>query len=313
MSNFNIGNIDLNLLTVFDAVMEEGTTTRAAARLGLTQPAVSHALKRLRAILGDPLFVRTPRGMTPTPAALEMASGVHAALGQMRALLGRERGFSPAKSTRRFVIGLSDYASFAILPCLLDRLAAEAPGVSVSVKNTGHGEGMTMLENDAVEMIAGNFPPMPPHFRRRTLFRDGFLVAGRAGHPELAGKLSMKRYLGLEHLQISTRGNPHGYVDAVLDRKGVERRVKVTVPHFLSAPFLLLRTDLVATEPRRLLEPVREVLGLVLMEPPFAIPRFAVTLDWHSRYDNDAGHAWLRGVIESLFVKNDDRPGMRKV
>lgn len=301
MKNFNISNIDLNLLTVFDAVMEDGNTTRAAARLGLTQPAVSHALKRLRTLMGDALFVRTPRGMTPTPTAREMAPGVRAALEQMEALFRRERGFSPGKSTRRFVVGLSDYASFAILPGLLDRLATEAPGVSLSVKNTSHGEGAAMLDGDDVELIVGNFPPMPPHLRRQTLFRDGFLIAGRSGHPGLARKMTMKKYLNLDHLQISTRGDPYGYVDAILDRKGLRRSVKVTVPHFLSAPFLLRRTDLIATEPRRLLEPMREMLSISLAKPPFAIPQFTVTQNWHSRYDGDAGHSWLRSVLESLY------------
>lgn len=303
MNATNIANIDLNLLTVFDAVMECRTTTRAAERLGLTQPAISHALKRLRLLLGDPLFVRTPRGMTPTPTALELAPGINTMLRQVEALLNREKAFSPKNSGRRFVVGLSDYASFVILPGLLGVLAAEAPGVSLTMKNTCHSEGIAMLEDDTVELIIGNFPSMPPHMHSKVLFRDGFLCAGRSGHPGLVGKLTMKRYCGLEHLQISTRGEPHGYVDAILSKKGSERTIKVTVPHFLTAPFLLERSELVATEPRRLLESMRKFLELATVEPPFAIPRFTVTQNWHSRYDCDAGHIWLREAVARAIAK----------
>lgn len=306
MNKTNISNIDLNLLTVFDAVMQCGNTTHAAKRLGLTQPAISHALKRLRVVLDDPLFVRTPRGMTPTPTALELAPAIDTMLRQVEALFNREKAFIPENSTRQFVVGLSDYASFVVLPRLLEMLALEAPAVSLLVKSTCHSEGMAMLEEDAAELIIGNFPTMPPHLQQEELFRESFLCAGRSGHPAFGGKLTTKRYVGLEHLQISTRGEPQGYVDAVMAKKGLTRTIKVTVPHFLTAPFLLQSSDLVATEPRRLLEPMREILGLSIAEPPFAIPCFRVTQNWHSRYDCDGGHVWLRNyvkkVVENLSV-----------
>ncbi len=301
MNNLYINNIDLNLLTVFEAVMYSGNTTRAASRLGLTQSAVSHALKRLRILFGDPLFVRTPRGLAPTPVAQEIGTDIHAILKQVETILNREKDFSPHTSARRFVIGLSDYAAFVVLPDLLARLAVEAPYVTVTVKNTRHDAGIGMLEEDEAELIIGNFPAMPPHMRQTLLFYERFVVAGRSDHPGLAGKLTLRKYIGMDHLQISTLSYPNGYVDAVLAKKGVQRKVAVTVPHFPPAPFLLPRTNLIATEPSRLLEPMREALDLVLVEPPFAIPRFAVTLNWHSRYYREPGQQWLRWVIESLY------------
>lgn len=298
MNIIHMANMDLNLLTVFDAVMSERNATRAAERIGLTQPAVSHALRRLRVLFGDELFVRSPRGMIPTPLAEEMAAPVRDMLARVQDLLAREKRFNPRESSRRFVVGLSDYATLALLPRIMGTLAAEAPAVTLTVKNTGHDAGHAMLDGGGAELIAGNFPEPPPHMRSELLFTEGFVCAARAGHPILSKRLTLKRYLAAEHLQVSTSGNPHGYVDDILDGMGVRRVVKVTVGHFLAAPLLLENTDLVATEPRRLFLPFRRRLPLELASPPFALPEFEVTQVWHSRHDGDAGHAWLRGVVQ---------------
>lgn len=309
MNAIHIESMDLNLLVVFDALMRERNATRAARRLGLTQPAVSHALGRLRLLLDDPLFVRSPRGLTPTPEAETMAAEIAAMLDSARAVLGRERGFNPASSARSFRIGLSDYAAAVLLPGLIDRMAAEAPGTTLVVKNTRHDEGLTLLENGGVELIAGNFPPPPPHLRAEELFRETFICAVRSGHPAFGKKPTLKRYLELGHLQVSTRGDPHGYADNALRALNAERRVKVTVGHFLVAPHLLATTDLVATEPRRLflLPAFRGMLAL--SAPPFAVPGFAVDAVWHSRYDSDPGHRWLRGLVHSAAARLVEKIG----
>lgn len=293
MNVIHVQGIDLNLLVVFDAVMAERHATRAAVRLGLTQPAVSHALGRLRTLLADPLFVRVPGGMTPTPLAEAMAPDVHGVLEGARAALNRERGFSPAASDRAFRVGFSDYAALVLLPGLFERMNREAPGASLVVVNTSHGEGLAMLEAGRVELIAGNFPISPPHFSRETLYRERFVCAARPGHPAAAKRMTLRRYLGERHLQVSTRGDPHGYVDEVLDGMGKRRNVRLTVGQFLLASHLLAGSDLVATEPARLFGGG----GLVLTLPPFAIPPFAMETVWHSRFAGDAGHAWLRGLL----------------
>jgi DNA-binding transcriptional LysR family regulator len=300
MKAVHLANIDLNLLVVFDALVAEGHATRAAERIGLTQPAVSHALNRLRALFGDPLFVRSPRGMVPTSLAQDIAPSVRSILEQVEGVLRGGRALDPAASTRQFVLGLSDYAAFVLLPRLTVRLDQEASGVSLVVRNTSRSVGLPMLEDGTVELIAGNFPEPPTHMREELLYEEDFICAGRRDHPDLGEPLDLDRYLALRHLQVSTKGNPSGYVDAVLAEKGLKRNVAVTVGHFLMAPMLVDASDLVATEPRRLLTPLAGRLPLRLFSPPIDIPLFRVVQTWHARHDADPGHQWLRRILREI-------------
>jgi DNA-binding transcriptional LysR family regulator len=300
MSKIHLANVDLNLLVVFDALAAEGHATRAAERIGLTQPAVSHALNRLRALFNDPLFVRTPRGMVPTPLAQDIAPSVRSILERVEGLLRGGRAFDPAGSTRQFVLGLSDYAAVVLLPRLTARLDREAPGVSLVVRNTSRSVGLPMLEDGTVELIAGNFPESPTHMREELLYEEDFICAGRGDHPDLEEPLDLERYLALRHLQVSLKGDPFGYVDAELRERGLARTVAMTVGHFLMAPLLVNASNLVATEPRRLFGPLAGRLKLAVVAPPFDIPPFRVVQTWHSRYDQDPGHAWLRGVLQEI-------------
>ena len=300
MKHVNLARVDLNLLKVFDALVAEGHATRAAERIGLTQPAVSHALNRLRALFGDPLFVRSPRGMVPTPLAADVATSIRSILEQVEGVLLGSRVFDPAASTRQFILGLSDYAAFVLLPRLTSRLDRQAPRVSLIVHNTSRSVGLTMLEDGAVELIAGNFPEPPTHMREELLYEEDFICAGRAKHPNLDRTLDLNRYLSLRHLQVSMRGNPTGYVDAVLRDMGLKRTVALTVSHFLMAPMLAVSSDLLATEPRRLFTSLTVRLPLKLFPPPIAIPPFRVVQTWHARHDADPGHQWLRRVLREV-------------
>lgn len=300
MKTVHLANVDLNLLVVFDALVAEGHATRAAERIGLTQPAVSHALNRLRALFGDPLFVRSPRGMMPTPLAQDIAPSVRSILEQVEGVLLGGRTFDPMESTRQFVLGLSDYAAFVLLPRLTARLDREAPGVSLVVRNTSRSIGLPMLDDAAVELIAGNFPEPPTHMREELLYEEDFICVGRGDHSALGGTIDLDRYLALRHLQVSMKGNPRGYVDAVLAEKGLKRIVAVTVGHFLMAPMLVDASDLVATEPRRLFAPLAGRLPLKLFPPPIDIPPFRVVQTWHARHDADPGHQWLRRVLREV-------------
>jgi DNA-binding transcriptional LysR family regulator len=300
MNKVHIASVDLNLLVVFDALFAEGHATRAAERIGLTQPAVSHALNRLRALFGDPLFVRSPRGMTSTPLAQDIAPSVRSILEQVEGVLLGGRAFDPAQSKRQFVLGLSDYAAFVLLPRLTARLDREAPGVSLVVRNTSRSVGLPMLEDGTVELIAGNFPEPPSHMREELLYEEDFVCAGRGDHPNLDATLALDRYLSLRHLQVSMKGSPSGYVDAVLADKGLKRNVAVTVGHFLMAPMLVDASDLVATEPRRLFSPLAGRLPLRLFPPPLSIPPFRVVQTWHRRHEADPGHQWLRRVLHEV-------------
>ena len=300
MNPVNLSRVDLNLLKIFDALIEERHATRAAERIGLTQPAVSHALKRLRALFGDPLFVRSPRGMMPTSLAQDVAPRVHSILEQVEGVLIGGRVFDPATSTRQFVLGLSDYAAFVLLPRLTARLDREAPFVSLIVHNTSRDAGLGMIEEGPVELIAGNFPEPASHMREELLYEEDFICASRGDHPDLDGTLDLDRYLSLRHLQVSTRGNPTGYVDAVLRDKGLKRTVALTVSHFLLAPTLIDSSHLLATEPRRLFTSRTDRLRLKLFPPPFTIPPFRVVQTWHARHDPDPGHQWMRRVLREV-------------
>jgi DNA-binding transcriptional LysR family regulator len=183
---------------------------------------------------------------------------------------------------------------------LIARLDREAPGVLLVVRNTNRSVGLSMLEDGDVELIAGNFPEPPNHMREELLYEEHFICAGRGDHSGLDGSLDLDRYLSLRHLQVSMKGSPHGYVDAILAKRGLKRNVAVTVGHFLMAPLLVDSSDLIATEPRRLFAPLAGGLQLKLFSPPIEIPPFRVVQTWHSRHDADPGHQWLRRAIREV-------------
>ncbi len=295
MNNSNIAAFDLNLLLVFDTLMAERSATRAGARLGMTQPAISHALRRLRLLFDDPLFVRTPRGLDPTPFAHELAEQVRPVVAGAEAALRLGKAFDPRSSVRDFVIGMADYSSVVMLPRILPALD-NAPGVRLRVKNCGYATGLAMLDDGGVDMVVGNFPAPPPHIRGERLFKERFVCAARRG---LFGTtMTKRRYLAAGHVQISTSGNPFGMVDAALAEAGARRDVRVTVAHFLAAPLLLANSPLIATEPARLFDAMECGPDLQRWRPPFSLPGFAVTMHWHARFDDDPAHAWLRGVVQ---------------
>src|SRR5690606_5964392 len=203
----------------------------------------------------------------------------------------------PGESTRQFLVGLSDYAAFVLLPRLIAWLEREAPGVSLVIRNTSRSTGLSMLDDGAVELIAGNFPPPPTHMREALLYEEEFICAVHHDRFDLDDSLELNRYLSLRHLQVSTKGNPSGYVDTVLSEKGLKRNVIVTVSHFLMAATLVDASGLVATEPSRLFLPIGGQLPLRLFPPPLEIPSFQVVQAWHTRHDADPGHQWLRRVL----------------
>jgi DNA-binding transcriptional LysR family regulator len=186
MQRSNLAAVDLNLLVVFDAVMAERSVTRAALRLRLTQPAVSHAVSRLRALFRDPLFVRTPAGMEPTPLALGLGPRIGAVLNEIGAILAPGRDFDPATSDRTFTVGMSDYAAAVFLPGLARRVETTAPGITLVARHTSHAAGVETLDSDEAELVVGNFPDPPRRLDSELLYREGFMCALRAGHPALA-------------------------------------------------------------------------------------------------------------------------------
>jgi DNA-binding transcriptional LysR family regulator len=296
MHDMNLSGADLNLLVVLEALLLERSTARAGLRLGLSQPAVSHALGRLRRQFGDPLFVREARGLTPTPRTLELAPALAGILAATRNLLA-SHSFTPAESRRTFTIGMPDYTAFVLLPGVLRRLRQEAPGVTLLVRQCSSASAFELLERGHIDMAAGNFTGVKPPLAREELFSDDLVCAVRQDHPALSAPWDLGHWLSLEHLNVSLAGEPQGYIDGILARQGHHRRIAATIGHFLLAPHLLAHTDLVASEPRAMMAPLAARLGLALLPLPFEAPGFSIALVWHARIRGDDGYKWLQSVI----------------
>jgi len=289
----NLAAIDLNLLVALDALLREENVTIAGQRIGLSQPATSHALARLRELLGDELLVRTGRRMHRTALGHQMMPTVHRLIGELEATLLPRRDFEPSTSQRRFRITANDHAGAVVLPALFERVRAAAPGVQLDVLPQA-GAPPDQLATGELEAAIGTFLGVTPPLVERVLFREGFACVMRRDHPR--GRLTLRSYLELDHLVIASPGYGPGVVDVALDARGLARRVAMRVPHFLVAPAIVARTDLVLTLPRRVLAVAGE-RRLRVSKPPLPLSEFAVQVVWHRRSDGDAGATWLREQI----------------
>lgn len=286
---------DLELLTFFDALYGERHLTRAAQRAGRSQPAMSRALGRLRALFGDPLFVRSPRGMLPTPRADALAPEVRRVLADAKALV-RPRALRPTEITRTFVVATSDLVEAHMLSRITALVAREAPGVDVVTKPVP-SDLLPELETGRVDLLIALPGTLPEGVMVQQLFEDTFLCAVRRDHPEVRRTLTLERYLRLRHVQIAPRGMPGGPVDAALAARGLSRRVAVRTPSFLSAPLLVSRSDFVLTAPRLVLEPLAKPFGLRTFPLPIEVPGFRVASAWHPRAQGDPAHRWFRELV----------------
>lgn len=295
MKASRLAGIDLNLLTALDALLEARNVTRAARRLGLSQPAASHALRRLRELLGDELLVRTPSGMAPTPRAVELAPAVRAALEAAELVLRAAPAFDPATAERTFTIVMADQASFLLLPALAARITREAPGVHIACR-----PGPLDVMSEDIDLLVGVVRDRPTNARDEPLFDESFACVVRKGSAAARGRFDLDRYVALPHLFVAPRGLPGSPLDEALARHGRRRTIAMTVPHFLVAPHVIAQSDLVWTAPARLARAVAGSLPLVLREPPLAVDGFTVSMRWHQRLDRDVGLAWLRSVLRAV-------------
>ncbi|AKU94171.1 Transcriptional regulator [Labilithrix luteola] len=302
MHDVHLEGLDLNLLVALRALLTERHVTRAAARIGLTQPAMSHALARLRQLLGDPLLVRTASGMQPTPRAEAMRIPLDRALEELERVIARPAPFDPKTAKRQFTLATSDYVELTLFPRLVARLRAEAPGVDVRVlhlveRATGPlSEGRLDLAFGLTEVLVG--PAAANGIRAQRIFDEKFVCVVRNGHPVVKRKLTLEDFVRLPHALVSLSGDPTGVVDEALAKIGKTRRVAVTVPHFLVAPHVVQDTDLVLTLAERVARMFSPMLGLAQFAPPLPIPGFAMSMVWHERMHSDSAHAWLRKVVK---------------
>ena len=293
----NLSAFDLNLLLVFDAVMNERHVTRAGDRIGMSQPAMSNALNRLRHHLKDDLFIRGPEGMRPTSRALELAEPVRQALCNLETAL-ESQDFDPKTAERTFAIGTNDYAVPILMPLVASRLEQEAPGISIRLLSSA-GQTFEMLDAQAIDVGISAFGKVPERFGQAELFQDSYVLTMRSGHPLASGDLSAAAYARARHLVVSPRGERHGFVDDALAEEGFKRQIAMTVTSFSSAPGVLAASDLILAMPKRLAEAFAPLYGLTTREAPFSSPRAysSATLVWHHRLGNHPAHRWFRGLL----------------
>jgi DNA-binding transcriptional LysR family regulator len=299
--------IDLNLLVLFNQLLVERRVSKVAENLGITQPAVSNSLARLRKLLGDELFLRTPSGMEPTPYADQLAESVTQALGMIHGALNQRSTFDAATSTRSFTVGMTDIGEIYFLPALMERLRHEAPGVSVStVRNTAVNLKDEMAAGK-VDLAIGLLPQLKGGFFQRRLFRQRYVCLFRQGHHLDRKKISLADFSSAEHLVVVSAGTGHGKVDEQLKRSGIARDVRLTVPHFVGVGHILQSTDLVATVPERLAQRLVEPFKLAYVAHPAKLPDVAINVFWHAKFHKAPANQWLRALVFETFASEADR------
>ena len=297
----NINRLDLNLLTVFDAVMRRRSVSRAAADLGLTQSTVSNALRRLREALGDPLFLRESHGVTPTAFADELAPHVETALAALQDGLDRSRRFDPVTAERRFNVIMTDIAEAVILPRLLDLCRATAPGVSLRAMNLAIDETAAALRSGEADLAIGFLPDFAGRFYQRFLFDTPYVCIAAADNPIARGPLTLKKFAAARHAVAEAQGTGHSVVQQVLEKRGIRLRVGALVPHFLSIPYVVAASDLIATVPRGFGVAMHAPSALKMMPHPVELPNVDIRLLWHERFQRDPANRWLRERLVEVF------------
>jgi DNA-binding transcriptional LysR family regulator len=296
----NLNDVDLNLFVILDAIYSEGNLTRAGAVVGLSQPAMSNALARLRRACDDPLFVRTPQGMEPTPVARRMIGPARQALRLLGDALQSERAFDPAAAGDRFRLSMGDLTEARLLPPLLARLDAEAPGVAVESFQVPRREVLRELAAGSLD-FAIDVPLLDdPSVRHAPLFHDRYVCVVRRGHPEVGDALTVDDFLALRHIHLSSRPRGAGHVDLALERLGLRRRIALRAQHYLMAPVVVARTDLALTVPLGFAEDLVNTHPVRMLELPFPVPPLESRLYWHASRDRDPANRWLRERLLEL-------------
>lgn len=288
--------LDLNLLVTLEALLVEQNVTKAAARLHLSQPAVSAQLSRLRDVFADPLLIPAQRGMTPTVKALELLDPLRAALDQVRATVATHLSFEPATASLAVSIACTDYVQAALIKHLVVAMRREAPGVRIALRILDVPQLEPQMTRGDVDLALMNLQGAPLSLRSRHLFDESYVLIGRRGHPVLREGLTVEEFARLEHIVVSLRGGGFSTsVDNTLVKLGQRRNVVLSASSFLPVPELAAQSDCVALIPRRLLDGRDK--QLMRVEPPFPVEGFAIGMFWHERSHGHAGFRWVREFI----------------
>jgi DNA-binding transcriptional LysR family regulator len=288
--------VDLNLLKAFDAILTEGAVTRAGARIGLSQPAMSASLVRLRDLFDDTLFVRTPGGMEPTARALELAIPIQHALREIEDALRNSPEFDPARARRTFVVGMTEYAEIALVERLTELLGQQSDSIDLRLRSVAMVEYLELLDDGGIDAFVGHADQVPPRFLSTSLLQDPLILLARRGHPIFKTPIGMEDLVRWPQILMSPTGEARGAVDPILKQKGVERRVAMTVGSYLGIPLALQSSDLTSNVPQQIAARLSKVLPLRSAPLPFR-HIVASTLVWHRRNESDGAQVWLRRLI----------------
>ena len=291
---------DLNLLPIFVALMEERSVTRAALRLGITQPALSNALARLRVTMRDPLFVRERYGIRPTQMAEELAPVIAAALARLDDAILGQQDFDPADATRLFTIAPNSYVEFVLAPAIVARLRETAPGIKLRLTPFGNDLTETGVMSGDTAMVLGRIVDPPDNLVVQHLMDEGLACVVRADHPEVGAAISREQYERLKHVNVLPPGRMRAGLFQALDQRGLRREVVVSVTHFLAVPEMVAATDYCATLPMLICRHLERDTRLKVLPAPVDLGTFPVQMGWHVRYRQDPAHRWLRGLIAEL-------------
>ena len=291
--------IDLNLLVAFDALMNERNVTRAATRVGVSQPAMSAALSRLRTLLGDPLFQRSADGLLPTARARDLGTPIAQALRQIEAAMLSPPAFDPATASVTFKLGLQDYPTLVLLPALLEALQTAMPGATVNVLAFNDRDAaVDLLDAGMIDAAIGVAPNAADgRILTRPLLRDEFVTIVSADHPAAGSAMDLPTYLGCRHVLVSPEGQLHGIVDQALDQQGLKRHLALTLPQIFAVPDVVARTDMAATILKRVAMQAHASHRLVVFPPPLSLPSMQFHLIWHRRSDTHPAQSWFRTLI----------------
>jgi len=297
----NLRDIDLNLLVIFNQLLIDRRVSTTADKLGLSQPAISNSLKRLRTLLKDELFVRTARGMEPTPYALHLIEPIGYALSTLQNALNQRDSFDPAISERTFTLGVTDIGEIYFMPTLMAMLSSEAPNIKISTlrHNTGHLSDDMAAGN--VDIAIGLLPSLTTGFFQRRLFKQRYVCLFRQGHPTARNPISLAQYKSLPHVGVTSTNTGHGEVDEWMIRKGILRDIHLHVPHFVAVGHILQSSDLIATVPERFAQKCSGPFQLETSPLPFKLPEIAINLFWHAKYNREPANMWLRQRVIELF------------
>lgn len=293
----NISRIDLNLFVVLDAIYTEGSITRASEALALTQPAVSHALGRLRALVDDPLFVRKGHTMVPTPVARELIGPVRRAIGEIEGSLSQLAAFDPLTSQREFTIGMRSIVESTAVPALIRQIGSAAPGIQVSAVHHNRADFQSDLTSGALAAAIDILLPLTHNIHNQRLAGGAMVVVARKDHPVVQGHISLETYLAQEHVLASSRRTGPGIEDIELSRLGFQRRIKLRCQHYWTACKVVSASDLLFTMPERYARSTNAALGNQLVPFPIEVSAHDIFLYWHASTEHDQANRWLRDQL----------------